>query len=103
MVTFRDSIQGDVSSKAKVKEFYAEIAAKEDRVSWTSSFSRESKAEISVFQIDTLVNCAGISVPFRRKTDNHNNGQQLFSVRHNTSCVLISVEPHSRRSTGYAG
>jgi len=39
MIPVHDSIQGDVSSKAKVKEFYAEIAAKEDRVSLTSSFS----------------------------------------------------------------
>jgi hypothetical protein len=42
-----DSIQGDVSSKAKVKEFYAEIAAKEDRVSLMFPFSWISKAEIT--------------------------------------------------------
>ncbi|KAJ9112900.1 hypothetical protein QFC19_000455 [Naganishia cerealis] len=48
------SIQGDVSSKAKVKEFHAQIAAQEEK-------------------LDVLINCAGVLIPFRSKATDHND------------------------------
>ncbi|KAH8084130.1 hypothetical protein HD553DRAFT_41516 [Filobasidium floriforme] len=51
-------IQGDVSSKATVKEFYNKVAEKENR-------------------IDTLINCAGISKPWRKPTTELTNVPQV--------------------------
>ncbi|KAJ9114155.1 hypothetical protein QFC20_001671 [Naganishia adeliensis] len=48
------AIQGDVSSKAKVKEFHAQIAALEDK-------------------LDVLINCAGVLIPFNSPAKDHND------------------------------
>ena len=47
IVPLCNSVQGDVSSKAKVKEFYAKIAAKEDRVSLISRLSWSSVVDMT--------------------------------------------------------
>ncbi|KAI5452967.1 hypothetical protein NCC49_006501 [Naganishia albida] len=67
------AIQGDVSSKAKVKEFHAQVAAQEDK-------------------LDVLINCAGVLVPFRSPAKDHNDVQDVQQMLESVEDEDIAIQ-----------
>ncbi|KAJ9117720.1 hypothetical protein QFC24_006434 [Naganishia onofrii] len=66
-------IQGDVSSKAKVKEFHEKIASQEEK-------------------LDVLINCAGVLIPFRSKATDHNDVQDVQQMLESVEDEDIAIQ-----------